>query len=69
MLALAGVEDRVAMLSSLSKSHAMTGFRHGWAVGPVALVETLEQLLQGMLFGCPPFVQDAGHRRRSPSRT
>jgi arginine:pyruvate transaminase len=60
VLALAGVEDRVAMLSSLSKSHAMTGFRHGWAVGPVPLVETLEQLLQGMLFGCPPFVQDAG---------
>jgi arginine:pyruvate transaminase len=60
VLALEGVEDRVAMLSSLSKSHAMTGFRHGWAVGPVELVQTLEQLLQGMLFGCPPFVQDAG---------
>jgi arginine:pyruvate transaminase len=60
VLALEGVEDRVAMLSSLSKSHAMTGFRHGWAVGPVELVRTLEQLLQGMLFGCPPFVQDAG---------
>jgi arginine:pyruvate transaminase len=60
VLALPDVEDRVAMISSLSKSHAMTGFRHGWAVGPEELVATLEELLQAMLFGSPPFVQDAG---------
>jgi arginine:pyruvate transaminase len=59
-LAAPGADERVAVVSSLSKSHAMTGFRHGWAVVPTALADTLELLLQSMLFGCPPFVQDAG---------
>ena len=38
----------------------MTGFRHGWVVGPRELVEHVDTLLQSMLFGSPPFVQDAG---------
>jgi arginine:pyruvate transaminase len=59
-LAAPGACERVAVVSSLSKSHAMTGFRHGWAIVPPALGETLDLLLQSMLFGCPPFVQDAG---------
>jgi arginine:pyruvate transaminase len=59
-LAAPGADERVAVISSLSKSHAMTGFRHGWAVVPTALAATLELLLESMLFGCPPFVQDAG---------
>jgi arginine:pyruvate transaminase len=58
-LALAGAEERVAVVSSLSKSHAMTGFRAGWAVVPSELADHLDRLLQSMLFGCPPFVQDA----------
>ncbi len=59
-LAIEGCEDRVAIVGSLSKSHAMTGFRHGWVVGPTELVEHVDTLLQSMLFGSPPFVQDAG---------
>ena len=59
-LALDGYRDRVAVVSSLSKSHAMTGFRHGWAVVPAPLADALDLLLQSMLFGSPPFVQDAG---------
>jgi arginine:pyruvate transaminase len=59
-LAIPGCEERVAIVGSLSKSHAMTGFRHGWVVGPRELVEHVDTLLQSMLFGSPPFVQDAG---------
>lgn len=59
-LAAPGADARVAVVSSLSKSHAMTGFRHGWAIVPAAVADTLELLLQSMLFGSPPFVQDAG---------
>ena len=59
-LAVPGAAERVAVVSSLSKSHAMTGFRHGWAIVPAALADTLDLMLQSMLFGCAPFVQDAG---------
>ncbi len=59
-LAIRGCEDRVAVVGSLSKSHAMTGFRHGWVVSSPELVEHVDVLLQSMLFGSPPFVQDAG---------
>jgi arginine:pyruvate transaminase len=55
-----GAEARVAVISSLSKSHAMTGFRHGWAIVPPELADAIDYLLQAMLFGSPPFVQDAG---------
>ncbi|MDX6378334.1 MAG: arginine:pyruvate transaminase, partial [Gaiellaceae bacterium] len=59
-LAIRGCEERVAVVGSLSKSHAMTGFRHGWLVGPEELVDHVDALLQSMLFGSPPFIQDAG---------
>ncbi len=59
-LAAPGAAACVAVISSLSKSHAMTGFRHGWAVVPAPLADAIDYLLQAMLFGSPPFVQDAG---------
>jgi arginine:pyruvate transaminase len=60
VLALDGAEELAVSLGSLSKSHAMTGFRFGWAVAPTALAARLERLLESMLFGSPAFVQDAG---------
>jgi arginine:pyruvate transaminase len=60
VLVLERAEDFAVSLGSLSKSHAMTGFRFGWAVAPVELAARLERLLESMLFGSPPFVQDAG---------
>ena len=60
VLALDGAEEFAVSLGSLSKSHAMTGFRFGWAVAPVDLAARLERLLESMLFGSPSFVQDAG---------
>ena len=59
-LAIPGCEERVAVVGSLSKSHAMTGFRHGWVVSSPELVGHVDALLQSMLFGSPPFIQDAG---------
>ncbi|MGA0121862.1 MAG: pyridoxal phosphate-dependent aminotransferase [Gaiellales bacterium] len=60
VLALEGVEDRVVSLGTLSKSYAMTGFRHGWAVSPPELGARAGVLLEAMLFGCVQFIQDAG---------
>ena len=51
--------ERVVTLGSLSKSHAMTGWRAGWMVGPQELAERAELLTMCMLFGLPGFIQEA----------
>lgn len=56
---LPGMAERTATLNSLSKSHAMTGWRVGWVVGPAALCAHLENLALCMLYGSPEFIQDA----------
>ena len=58
-LALADCDDRVVSIGSLSKSHAMTGWRLGWTVAPLELTAHLANLAQAMLYGSPQFVQDA----------
>ena len=60
VLALEGHEDHVVSLGTLSKSYAMTGFRHGWAISPPDLGARAGVLLEAMLFGCVQFIQDAG---------
>ncbi len=57
--ALPGMAERTVTINSLSKSHAMTGWRVGWAVAPAELVPHLANLALCMLYGCPGFVQDA----------
>ena len=57
--ALPGMAERTATVSSLSKSHAMTGWRVGWAIGPKALVDHIGTLSLCMLYGLPGFVQEA----------
>ena len=59
VLSLAGLADRVVSVSSLSKSHSMTGWRAGWAIGPEELAEHLVYLAMCMLYGSPGFIQDA----------
>lgn len=54
-----GMYERSATISSLSKSHAMTGWRLGWVVGPRKLIEYVDTLCGSMLYGSPPFIQDA----------
>jgi arginine:pyruvate transaminase len=51
--------DQVVTIGSLSKSHAMTGWRAGWMVGPAQLISHVESLVLCMLFGLPGFVQEA----------
>ena len=49
---------RTVVVSSLSKSHAMTGYRAGWAVGPEEFSTRMLPFAEAMLFGCQPFIQD-----------
>lgn len=56
---LPGMADRCAVVSSLSKSHSMTGWRLGWVVGPKDLAGHLYNLMMCMLYGAQPFIQDA----------
>lgn len=67
VLSLPGLADRVVSVSSLSKSHSMTGWRAGWAIGPVELAEHLMYLSMCMLYGSPGFVQDAAQFALSTS--
>jgi arginine:pyruvate transaminase len=50
--------ERTVVVSSLSKSHAMPGFRFGWIIGPPALSAHLFDLLVAMIYGSPAFIQD-----------
>lgn len=56
---LPGMAERTATINSLSKSHAMSGWRVGWVIGPKPLADHLEHLSLCMLFGIPDFVQKA----------
>jgi arginine:pyruvate transaminase len=57
-LALDDLADRVVVASSISKSHAMPGFRSGWLVAPADLAARLLPLSETMLFGNQPFIAD-----------
>ena len=56
---LEGMAERTVILNSLSKSHAMTGWRVGWVVAPPTLIGHLDNLLLCMLYGLPGFIQEA----------
>jgi polar amino acid transport system ATP-binding protein/arginine:pyruvate transaminase len=51
--------EQVVTLSSVSKSHAMTGWRCGWLIGPREFVFHAESIAMCMLFGLPGFIQEA----------
>jgi aspartate/methionine/tyrosine aminotransferase len=55
----AQLPEQVVTLGSLSKSHAMTGWRCGWLVGPPELARHAEHVAMCMLFGLPGFIQEA----------
>ena len=54
------LQERTLAISSLSKSHAMTGWRLGWVVAPRRVATHLAELSMAMLYGLPAFLQDAG---------
>ncbi|MGE3876662.1 MAG: pyridoxal phosphate-dependent aminotransferase [Parvibaculaceae bacterium] len=51
--------DRTIVVSSVSKSHAMPGFRCGWIAASEETCERLLPLAETMLFGSQPFLEDA----------
>jgi arginine:pyruvate transaminase len=53
------LQERSIVVSSISKSHAMPGFRCGWAAGSHKFIEGLLPLAETMLFGSQPFLADA----------
>ncbi len=55
----ARLPEQVLTVSSLSKTHAMTGWRAGWIVGPASFVSAANDVAACMLYGLPGFVQEA----------
>ena len=57
--ALPGMAERSVIVNSVSKSHAMTGWRLGWTVAPAPVTEAIGKLALCMSFGNPSFTQSA----------
>ena len=51
---------RTLVVGSLSKSHAMTGSRLGWLIGPEIIISKAIDLATNMTYGVPGIVQQAG---------
>ena len=51
--------ENVIVIDGLSKSHAMTGWRLGWAVAPLSVIDRLLNFTSATVFGCSQFIQDA----------
>lgn len=56
---LPSMTERTLVVGSMSKSHAMTGSRCGWVIGPEAVIERMIDLATVTTYGVPGFVQDA----------
>ncbi|MDN0084190.1 aminotransferase class I/II-fold pyridoxal phosphate-dependent enzyme [Crenobacter sp. SG2305] len=56
---LPGMAERTVTIGSLSKSHAMPGWRLGWVIGPEDLIAHMGKLALCMLYGLPGFIQEA----------
>jgi arginine:pyruvate transaminase len=57
--ALPGMAERTLVVGSMSKSHAMTGSRCGWIVGPEEAIAHLINLATHTTYGVPGYIQDA----------
>ncbi|SEP56387.1 arginine:pyruvate transaminase [Pseudomonas sp. NFACC02] len=58
LASLPGMEKRCVIIGSLSKSHAMTGWRIGWMIADAQLIGHAENLALSMLYGLPGFVME-----------
>lgn len=56
---LPDMKDRTFVVGSMSKSHAMTGSRCGWLIGPADAIAHLIDLATVTTYGVPGFIQDA----------
>lgn len=57
--ALPQMAERTLVIGSMSKSHAMTGSRIGWIVGPQEVISCLVDLATNTTYGVPGYIQDA----------
>lgn len=57
--ALDGMAERTLVVGSMSKSHAMTGSRIGWVIGPEEIIGHLINLATHTTYGVPGFIQEA----------
>ncbi|UOA27515.1 pyridoxal phosphate-dependent aminotransferase [Pseudosulfitobacter sp. DSM 107133] len=57
--ALPDMAARTLVVGSMSKSHAMTGSRCGWIVGPAEVIAHLVNLATNTTYGVPGYIQDA----------
>lgn len=55
---LPGMAERCVTISSLSKSHRMSGWRLGWAIAERRMIDHLARISLCMQFGLPGFTQD-----------
>jgi arginine:pyruvate transaminase len=53
------LEKRTVVVSSISKSHAMPGFRCGWIAASKEFCDRCIPVTETMLFGSQPFLEDA----------
>lgn len=56
---LPGMAERTLVIGSMSKSHAMTGSRCGWVIGPKEVIAHLITFATHTTYGVPGFIQDA----------
>ena len=59
--ALPGMAERTLVIGSMSKSHAMTGSRCGWVIGPAEAIGHMINLATHTTYGVPGFIQDAAN--------
>ena len=53
------LRHRTLAVSSISKSHALPGFRAGWVAAHLDVTPRLVLVAEAMLFGSQPFIEDA----------
>lgn len=58
---LPNMAERTLVVGSMSKSHAMTGSRCGWIVGPEKVIDALTDLATNTTYGVTGFIQDAAN--------
>ncbi|WP_338551038.1 pyridoxal phosphate-dependent aminotransferase [Roseovarius phycicola] len=58
---LPGMAERTLVIGSLSKSHAMTGSRIGWIIGPEEAIFHIGNLATHTTYGVAGFVQEAAY--------
>ncbi|MDF7637066.1 aminotransferase class I/II-fold pyridoxal phosphate-dependent enzyme [Leuconostocaceae bacterium ESL0958] len=50
--------EQTLVVNGLSKSHAMTGYRVGFILGPKAIMQKVQEVHVSLTYGVPTFIQD-----------